>query len=73
MEILKRCDNRMLRLMVGVSREDHLTNDDVVEMHDVQKLECRLRAQRLRWFGHVLKGEEDGIVKEVFEMKVAGC
>ena len=72
-EILKRCDNRMLRFMAGVHWEDQLTNDDVTEVCGIVKLECRLRAQRLRWFGHVLRGEEEGIVKVVFEMEVAGC
>ena len=68
--ILKRCDNRMLRFMTGVRWKGHLTND-VAEMCGIAKLECRLRAQRLRWFGHVLRDEEDGIVKVVFELEVA--
>ena len=39
-EILKRCDNRMPRFMAGVCWEDHLTNDDVVEMCGITKLDC---------------------------------
>ena len=71
-EIVKRCDNRMLRFMAGVRWEDHLTNDDVAEMCGIEKLEYKLRAQRLRWFGHVVRAEEEQIVREVFEMEVMG-
>ena len=27
----------------------------------------------MRWFGQVLRGEKGEIVREVFEMEVAGC
>ena len=39
-------------------------------MCGIGKLECRLRVQRLRYFGLVLSDEEEGIVKEVFEMEL---
>ena len=49
-----------------------LTNDDVAEMCGIEKLEYKLRVQRLRWFGHVVRAEEEQIVREVFEMEVTG-
>ena len=33
-------------------------------------MESSLRAQRLKWFGHVVRGEEEQIVRELFEMEV---
>ena len=48
--------------------EDCLPNDDVVKMCGVQKLECRLR-----WFGQVVRGEDEQIVREVLEMEVVEC
>ena len=37
--------------------------DEEAEMCAVQKLECRLRVQRLRWSGHVVRREEGQIMR----------
>ena len=42
------------------------------EMYGVEKLECRVRVQKLRWFGRVATGDEEQIVREVIDMEVAG-
>ena len=62
----------MPRFIAALRWEEHLTDDEVAEMC-FAKLECRLQVQKLRWFGCVLSGEAEGIVKVVFEMLVAGC
>ena len=52
-EILKLCDNKKITFIAD--REDQRTKDDVTKMCCVQKLKCRLRAQKLRWFGLMVK------------------
>ena len=43
MEILKRCDNKMLRFIAGVHWEDHFTNGNIAEMCGIAKLDCRCK------------------------------
>ena len=49
--------------MDDVKWEYDLANDEEAEMCAVQKLECRLRVQRLRWSGHVVRREEGQIMR----------
>ena len=71
-EVLKRCDYRMLRFMAGVKWEDGLSNDEVAMRCGLQKLDQKLVTQRLRWFGHVTRREEENPTKEILNIEVEG-
>ena len=38
----------------------------------VDNLEEHLRQKRLRWFGHIVRREEELEIKRVFELKIEG-
>ena len=71
-EILKRCDNKMLRFMAGVRWEDHLTNEEVAERCGLRRLDGKLTSHRLRWFGHVARREGEHPLREVMDLQVDG-
>lgn len=69
---LRACDSRMQRYMAKVSWQDHLTNREVAARCGIEILENKTRSQRLRWFGHVKRKEEEDPVSRVVRMEVPG-
>ena len=53
MDVVHRCDRRMLRYMAGVRWQDRRSSSEVAEMCGVEDLSVRLKQRRLRWFGDV--------------------
>jgi nonsense-mediated mRNA decay protein 3 len=60
---------RMLRWMSGVSREDRIKNEYVRGSIGVASILDKMRDNRLRWFGHVMRREETNAVKVIMKMK----
>ena len=56
---LRATERRMLRMICGVTLKDMVEND----------LEEHLRQKRLRWFGHIVRRDEEVEIKKVFELK----
>ena len=69
---LKVAEMRMLRWSLGVTRKDRMENEYVRGAFGVCGVEENLRVSRLRWFGHVMRMEEDEVVSRVRKMKVGG-
>ena len=49
---------RMLRWMSGVTREDKIRNEYIRGSIGVASIVDKMRENRLRWLGHVLRREE---------------
>ncbi|VDO20109.1 unnamed protein product [Heligmosomoides polygyrus] len=52
-------ETKMLRWMVGVTRMNRIRNDAIWQNFAVSLIAEKMREARLRWYGHVLRGEED--------------
>ena len=63
---------RMLWWMSGVTREDKIRNEYIRGSIGVASIVDKMRENRLRWFGHVLRREETEAVRLVREMHVVG-
>ena len=57
---------------MGVKWQDKLENEQVRLRVWVYSMEQRLRENRLRWFGHVVRMEEDDAIKRVRKMQIPG-
>ncbi|VDP16763.1 unnamed protein product [Heligmosomoides polygyrus] len=53
----------MLRWTAGVTRMDRIRNDAIRQKFGVAPITDKMREARLRWYGHVLRGEEDSVRK----------
>ena len=69
---LKVAEMRMLRMAMGITRKDRCRNDWVRETFEVADIGDKLAENRLRWFGHVMRMDEDDVVKGVRALGVVG-
>ena len=70
--LLRSCDYRMLRHMLGVRWQDRVTNEEVLRKCSVYDIVSEVRRRRLRWFGHVRRREDGNILRRAMEMEIPG-
>ena len=62
----------MLRMICGVMLKDMVESIVIALRVGVDDLEKHLRQKRLRWFGHIVRKDEEVAVKKMFELKIEG-
>ena len=65
-------ETRMLRWSTGKTLKDRVRNEVTLAKVKVRKIEDKLRAQRLRWFGHVERRDNDYCGKLASNVQVQG-
>jgi len=61
---------RMVRCMCGVKLKDRLPSKELRERLGVDDIALVLQQNRLRWYGHVLRKEDDDWVKKCMKLRV---
>jgi len=63
---------RMLRWSLGLTRLDHVTNSDTRIRLKVAPITEKMRQARLRWFDHMMRRDEQSVVRTAFNIDPAG-
>ena len=63
---------RMLRWMCGVTRKDKIRNEHIRGTTKVAQASRKITERRLKWYGHVMRMEEDRVVKRVMTKAIPG-
>ena len=63
---------RMLRWMSGVTKLDRIRNERIRGTTKVGEISKKVQESRLKWYGHVLRREDEYIGKRVMGMEVPG-
>ena len=63
---------RMLRWMSGVTKIDRIRNERIRGTAKVGEISMKVQESRLKWYGHVLRREEEYVGKRVMVMEVPG-
>ena len=71
-QILETTEMRMLRRIVDVTRRDQIRSVDIRKELGVNDIREKAREIRLRWYGHVMRMDNDNTVKAVMDMEVPG-
>jgi len=67
------CKMRMLRYCLGVTLEEHKTNESIRQEAKLMNVLELIRRRRLQWFGHnICRREKEDDIRRVHELKVAG-
>ena len=60
---------RMLRMICGVTLRDRISNEEIRSRVHVAPLGTVVTRNRLRWFGHVVRREDESLIKQALEMR----
>ena len=63
---------RMLRWMSGVTKLDRIRNERIRGTTKVGEISKKVQESRLKWYGHVLRREDEYVGKRVVAMEVPG-
>ena len=69
---LQRAEMRMVRWMCGVKLQDRVPTKELRGRLELEDIISVLQRNRLRWYGHVLRKEDNDWVKKCMEYKVEG-
>ena len=67
---LKRTDANMMRRMCGLSLKKHLSNKALRGRLGIDCISDLVRRSRLRWFGHVIRKDDQLWVRKCMDFKV---
>ena len=65
-------ETRMLRGIIGVSKRDHMRNEDIRRILHITPIDEVMRCGRLRWFGHVQRRDADNVTRRVMNLAIPG-
>ncbi|VDO96393.1 unnamed protein product [Heligmosomoides polygyrus] len=65
-------ETKMLRWTAGVTRLDRVRNETMRQRFGVASIADKLREARLRWYGHVLRANDDAVCKIGLNLEVPG-
>jgi len=69
---LQQAEMRIVRWMCGIKLKDRFPSKELRERLGIDDIALVLQQNRLRWYGHVLRKEDDDRVKKCMEYKVEG-
>jgi len=69
---LQRTEMRMVKWMCGVKLKNRLPSKELRERLSIDDIALVLQQNRLRWYGHVLRKDDDDWVKKCMEYEVEG-
>ena len=73
MVILRRTERAVVRSMSGVKLVNRKNAEELMEMLGLKKtLDGMAKANGVRWYGHVIRREDDNILKKTMMMEVNG-
>ena len=61
---------KMLRYAMGVTRKDKIRNEYIRGTVKVEPLEMKMREDRLRWYGHVMRRDQEYVGRRVMKMEL---
>ena len=65
----ERPEMQMIRWMCGISLKDRRTNEELRRLVGVEPITTFIRGGRLRWYGHVMRKDDEDWVKKCIELK----
>ena len=63
---------KMLRFAMGVTRKDKIRNEYTRDTVKIERLRMKMREGRLRWYGHVMRRDQEYVGRKMIEMELPG-
>ena len=62
----------MLRFAMGVTRKDKIRNEYIRSTAKIERLGMKMREERLRWYRHVMRRDQEYVGRKMMEMELPG-
>ena len=63
---------KMLRFAMGVTRKDKIRNEYIRGTATVERLGMKMREGRVKWYGHVMRRDQEYVGRKMIEMELPG-
>ena len=71
-EEMKVAEMKMLRFAMRVTRKDKIINEHIRSTIKVERLGMKMGEGRLRWYGHVMRRDQEYVGRKMMEMELPG-
>ena len=71
-EEMEVAEMKMLRFTMGVTRKDKIRNEHIRSTVKVERLRMKMREGRLRWYGHVMRRDQEYVGRKMMKMELPG-
>ena len=71
-EEMEVAEMKMLRFAMGVTRKDKIRNEYIRSTVKVERLGMKMREGRLRWYGHVMRRDQEYVGRKMMKMELPG-
>ena len=71
-EEMEVAEMKMLKFTLGVTRKDKIRNKHIRSTVKVERLGMKMRKGRLRWYGHVMRRDQEYVGRKMMEMELPG-
>ena len=71
-EEMEVAEMKILRFTMGVTTKDKIRNEYIRSTAKVERLEMKIREGRLRWYGHVMRRDQEYVGRKMMEMELPG-
>ena len=71
-EQMEVAEMKMLRFAMRVTRKDKFRNVYVMNTVKVERLGMKMREGRLRWYGHVIRKDQEYVGRKMMKMELSG-
>ena len=71
-EAMEVAEMKMLRFAIGVTRKDKIRNEHIRSTVTVERLGMKMREGRLRWYGNVIRRDQEYVGRKMMEMELPG-
>ena len=63
---------KMLRFSMGVKRKNKIRNEYIRGTVKVERLGMKMRERRMRWYGHIIRRDQEYVGRGMMEMELPG-
>ena len=71
-EEMEVAERKMLRFAMGVTRKDKIRNEHIRSTVEVKRLGIKIKEGRLRWYGHVMRRDQEYLGRKMMEIELPG-
>ena len=71
-EEMEVAEMKMLRFAMEVTRKDKIRNEHIRSTVKVERLGMKMREGRLKWYGHVMRRDQEYVGRKMMEMELPG-